>query len=36
LIVNGEKPEADINMFSARRFAEGKRVAGKYEYSIVG
>jgi sarcosine oxidase subunit beta len=36
LIVNGEKPQADINLFSAGRFAEGKGVAGKYEYSIVG
>ena len=36
LIVNGEKPDADISMFGAGRFAEGKGVAGKYEYSIVG
>ncbi len=36
LIINGEKPEADINMFNFRRFAEGETVAGKYEYSIVG
>jgi sarcosine oxidase subunit beta len=36
LIINGEKPEADVNMFSASRFAEGKGVAGRYEYSIVG
>jgi sarcosine oxidase subunit beta len=36
LIINGHKPEADINMFSARRFAEGKDVASRYEYSIVG
>jgi glycine/D-amino acid oxidase-like deaminating enzyme len=36
LIINGEKPEADINMFSFNRFAEGEGVAGKYEYSIVG
>jgi sarcosine oxidase subunit beta len=36
LIINGEKPEADINLFSFRRFAEGKGITGKYEYSIVG
>lgn len=36
LIINGEKPEADINMFSFRRFVEGEGVKGKYEYSIVG
>jgi sarcosine oxidase subunit beta len=36
LIINGQRPEADIDMFSARRFAEGRGVAGKYEYSIVG
>jgi len=36
LIINGEKAGADINLFSFRRFAEGKSVAGKYEYSIVG
>ena len=36
LIINGEKPEADVNMFSASRFAEGKGVAGRYEYSNVG
>lgn len=36
LIINGEKPEGDINMFSVSRFDAGKEVAGKYEYSIVG
>jgi sarcosine oxidase subunit beta len=36
LIINGQQPEADINMFGAGRFAEGKGVAGRYEYSIVG
>jgi sarcosine oxidase subunit beta len=36
LIINGQQPDADINMFSPSRFAEGKGVAGKYEYSIVG
>ncbi|GAB4539651.1 MAG: FAD-binding oxidoreductase [Anaerolineae bacterium] len=36
LIVNGEKPDADINLFSPRRFTEGKLVRGRYEYSIVG
>jgi sarcosine oxidase subunit beta len=36
LIINGQKPEADINLFGAGRFAEGKDVAGRYEYSIVG
>ncbi len=36
LIINGEKPGADINMFSFNRFAEGGGVAGAYEYSIVG
>jgi sarcosine oxidase subunit beta len=36
LIINGEKPEADINMFSFNRFAEGEGVVGRYEYSIVG
>jgi sarcosine oxidase subunit beta len=36
LILNGEKPGADINMFDVRRFAEGKEVTGRYEYSIVG
>ena len=36
LIVNGEKPEGDINMFSASRFDAGKEVIGRYEYSIVG
>jgi sarcosine oxidase subunit beta len=36
LIINGEKPEADVNMFSFSRFAEGKDVSGRYEYSIVG
>ena len=36
LIINGQKPEADINLFGAGRFAEGKDVAGRYEFSIVG
>jgi len=36
LIINGEKPDADINLFSLNRFDAGKEVAGKYEYSIVG
>ncbi len=36
LFVRGERPEADINMFSFRRFAEGEAVEGRYEYSIVG
>jgi sarcosine oxidase subunit beta len=36
LIINGERPDADINMFSLNRFTEGKGVAGRYEYSIVG
>ncbi len=36
LIINGEKPDADINMFNFRRFVEGESVSGKYEYSIVG
>ena len=36
LIINGEKPKGDINMFSVSRFDAGKEVAGKYEYSIVG
>jgi sarcosine oxidase subunit beta len=36
LIINGEKPDADINLFSLNRFDAGKGVAGKYEYSIVG
>jgi len=36
LIINGQKPEADINLFSLGRFAEGKPVTGRYEYSIVG
>ncbi len=36
LIINGEQPEADINMFSVSRFDAGKEVVGKYEYSIVG
>jgi sarcosine oxidase subunit beta len=36
LIVNGDKPEADITMFSIRRFETGEGVTGKYEYSIVG
>jgi sarcosine oxidase subunit beta len=36
LIVNGKKPDDDINLFSYRRFAEGKLVTGEYEYSILG
>jgi sarcosine oxidase subunit beta len=36
LIINGEEAEADINMFSFDRFAEGEEVKGQYEYSIVG
>jgi sarcosine oxidase subunit beta len=36
LILNGEKPDADINFFDPLRFGEGKSVAGGYEYSIVG
>lgn len=36
LITNGERPEAEINMFGLSRFDAGKEVAGKYEYSIVG
>ena len=36
LIVNGEKAEADINMFSFDRFVEGGGVEGRYEYNIVG
>jgi sarcosine oxidase subunit beta len=36
LILNGGKSGADINFFDARRFSQGKSVAGRYEYSIVG
>jgi len=36
LIINGEKPDADINMFHFNRFATGEGVTGRYEYSIVG
>jgi sarcosine oxidase subunit beta len=36
LVINGEKPDSDINLFGLSRFAEGESVAGKYEYSIVG
>jgi len=36
LIVNGKKPDDDIDLFSYRRFAEGRLVTGQYEYSIVG
>lgn len=36
LILNGTKPEADINLFSVERFDQGKLISGQYEQSIVG
>jgi hypothetical protein len=36
LIINGPKPDADINIFSYDRFAEKKLITGQYEQSIVG
>ncbi len=36
LIVNGKQPGDDIDLFSYRRFAEGRLVTGEYEYSILG
>ena len=36
LILNGPKPEADINIFSFERFAQNKLITGQYEQSIVG
>ena len=36
LILNGPKPQADINIFSFERFAQNKLIAGQYEQSIVG
>jgi len=36
LIINGKKPGDDVDLFSYRRFAEGRLVTGEYEYSILG
>ena len=36
LIVNGSKPEADINLFFFERFSQGRLITGQYEQSIVG
>lgn len=36
LIINGKKPGDDIDLFSYRRFAEGRLVRGEYEYGILG
>ncbi len=36
LIMNGLKPDADINMFSFDRFAQDRLIRGQYEQSIVG
>ncbi|MEW6232703.1 MAG: hypothetical protein AB1566_10395, partial [Chloroflexota bacterium] len=36
LVVEGKKPGDDVNLFSFDRFARGKPVRGKYEYSILG
>jgi len=36
LVVEGKKPEDDVNLFALDRFATGRLVKGKYEYSILG
>lgn len=36
LIVDGKKPEDDINLFSFDRFEKNQFVRGKYEYNILG
>lgn len=36
LIIGGKKPGDDVDLFSYRRFAEGRLVTGEYEYSILG
>lgn len=36
LIVDGPSPEADINLFSFERFAQGKLITSQYQQSIVG
>ena len=36
LVVEGKKPDDDVSLFSFDRFAKGKLIRGKYEYSIVG
>ncbi|MEK6256207.1 MAG: FAD-binding oxidoreductase [Chloroflexota bacterium] len=36
LLINGKRPDDDINLFSFDRFTTGNQVQGKYEYSIVG
>jgi glycine/D-amino acid oxidase-like deaminating enzyme len=35
-VLHGKKPGDDIDLFSFRRFAEGRLVRSKYDYSIVG
>lgn len=36
MVLEDKQPDDDINLFSFDRFAAGKEVRGKYEYSIVG
>jgi glycine/D-amino acid oxidase-like deaminating enzyme len=36
LLVNGPKPAADIDLFAASRFEQGKPITGQYQQSIVG
>jgi len=36
LIINGKKPDNDIDLFGYHRFSEGRLVTGEYEYSILG
>jgi glycine/D-amino acid oxidase-like deaminating enzyme len=36
LVLNGKKPEDEINLFSLERYQTGKLVRGQYEYSILG
>jgi len=36
MVLDGKRPEDDINLFSIDRFSTGRLVRGQYEYSIIG
>jgi glycine/D-amino acid oxidase-like deaminating enzyme len=36
LVLDGKKPDDDINLFAFDRYEQGQPVKGQYEYSILG